>query len=108
MSSSKEERASLTAGDFAKYLQAKALDEVIKATKNLSAEERHTVFQLAGNPITMLSSKEECNNNDLLEIVHKTSLRRGSEQLHNFNNVLEGAVERMMAVSFTPYTQVMS
>jgi hypothetical protein len=93
MSSSKEERAPLTAGDFAKYLQAKALDEVIEATKNLSAEERHTVFQMAANPITMLSSKEECNNNNLLEIVHKTSIRRGSEQAHNFNNVLEGGAD---------------
>lgn len=93
MPSSKEERAApLTAGDFAKYVQAKALDEVIKATKNLSAEERHTVFQLAANPITMLSSKDECNN-ELLEFVHKTSRCRGSEQqAHNFNNVLEGAV----------------
>ena len=35
-SSPQEERTSLTAGDFAKYLQAKALDEVIEATKNLS------------------------------------------------------------------------
>jgi len=81
----------LSATEYSKYRQAKALDDIIRATQHLTERERQAVFQLAQNPHMFCPDirPTPTNNNTLPNL--------GSNP--NATNVMQGVVARLSGFS---------
>mmetsp|Transcript_25798 Transcript_25798/g.38469 ORF Transcript_25798/g.38469 Transcript_25798/m.38469 type:complete len:404 (-) Transcript_25798:127-1338(-) len=77
----------LSATEYSKYRQAKALDDIIRATQHLTERERQAVFQLAQNPdmFCPVIRPTPTNNNTFPNL--------GSNP--NATNVMQGVVARL-------------